>query len=97
MGRINTEATKRNTLYKRERNLDKSINNLNIIRMVLEDLEKQGIRCTPIEKLYEREMKRNKRLAKLVESNIKDENKRSSSIGKRGYTDGQNIQCVWNS
>lgn len=67
MGRINTETTKRNSLYKRERNLDKSTNNLNVIRMVLEDLEKQGIRCVPIEKLYEREFKRNKRLAKLVQ------------------------------
>lgn len=67
MGRINTETTKRNSLYKRERNLDKSTNNLNIIRMVLEDLEEQGIKCIPIEHLYEREMKRNKRLAKLVE------------------------------
>lgn len=67
MGRINTETTKRNSLYKRERNLDKSTDNLNIIRMVLEDLEKQGIRCIPIEQLYKREMKRNKRLTKLVE------------------------------
>lgn len=67
MGRINTETTKRNSLYKRERNLDKSTNNLNIIRMVLEDLEEQGIKCIPIEQLYKREMKRNKRLTKLVE------------------------------
>lgn len=67
MGRINTETTKRNSLYKRERNLDKSTDNLNIIRMVLEDLEKQGIRCIPIEQLYEREMKHNKRLTKLVQ------------------------------
>lgn len=73
MGRINTETTKRNSLYKRERNLDKSTNNLNIIRMVLEDLKGKGIKCLPIEKLYEREMKHNKRLAKLVESNIKGE------------------------
>lgn len=71
MGRINTETTKRNSLYKRERNLDKSTNNLNIIRMVLEDLEKQGIRCVPIKKLYDREMKHNKRLAKLVEEQNK--------------------------
>lgn len=67
MGRINTETTNRNSLYKRERNLDKSTNNLNVIRMVLEDLEKQGIRCVPIEQLYKREWKRNKRLTKLVE------------------------------
>lgn len=71
MGRINTETTKRNSLYKRERNLDKSTNNLNVIRMVLEDLEKQGIRCIPIEKLYKREFKRNERLAKLVEEQNK--------------------------
>lgn len=67
MGKINTEATNRNTLYKRERNLDRSTNDLNVIRMVLEDLEKQGIKCTPIEHLYKRELKHNKRLAKLVE------------------------------
>ena len=67
MGRVNTEATKRNTFYKRERSLDKSTNNLNIIRMVLEDLEEQGIKCPPIEQLYKREMKRNKRLTKLVQ------------------------------
>lgn len=73
MSRINTEATKRNTLYKRERNLDRSTNNLNVIRMVLEDLKEQGIKCPPIKKLYEREMKRNKRLTKLVECNIKGE------------------------
>lgn len=66
MGRVNTETTKRNSLYKRERNLDKSTNNLNIIRMVLEDLKEQGIKCIPIEKLYEREFKHNKRLAELV-------------------------------
>lgn len=67
MGRINTEATKRNTLYKRERNLDKSTNNLNVIRMVLEDLKEQGINCPPIEKLYKREFKHNERLTKLVQ------------------------------
>lgn len=71
MGRINTETTKRNSLYKRERCLDRSTNNLNIIRMVLEDLEKQGVKCLPIEQLYEREMKHNKRLAKLVENQTK--------------------------
>jgi len=71
MGRINKETTKRNSLYKRERNLDKSTNDLNVIRMVLEDLEKQGIRCTPIEQLYKREWKRNKRLAELVEEQNK--------------------------
>lgn len=73
MGRINTETTKRNSLYKRERNLDRSTNNLNVIRMVLENLKEQGIKCVPIEKLYEREFKHNKRLAKLVERNIKGE------------------------
>lgn len=71
MGRINTETTKRNSLYKRERNLDKSTNNLNIIKMVLEDLEKQGIKCPPIEQLYKREWKRNKRLTELVEEQNK--------------------------
>jgi hypothetical protein len=68
MGKINKETTKRNSLYKRERNLDKSTNNLNVIRMVLEDLEKQGIRCIPIEQLYKREFKRNQRLAELIET-----------------------------
>lgn len=67
MGRINKETTNRNSLYKRERNLDKSTNDLNVIRMVIEDLEKQGIRCVPIEQLYKREFKRNERLTKLVE------------------------------
>ena len=73
MGRINTEATKRNTLYKRERNLDKSTNNLNIIRMVLENLEEKGIDCPPIKQLYKREWKRNERLSKLIESTNKGE------------------------
>ena len=73
MGRINTSTTKRNSLYKRERNLDKSTNDLNVIRMFLEDLKEQGIKCTPIEHLYKREFKRNERLAKLVESNKKGE------------------------
>lgn len=67
MGRINTETTNRNSLYKRERNLDKSTNNLNVIRMVLEDLKEKGIDCPPIEKLYDREFKHNKRLTKLVQ------------------------------
>lgn len=73
MGRINKETTNRNSIYKRQRNLDKSTSNLNVIRMVLEDLKEKGIECLPIEKLYEREFKRNKRLAKLVESNLKGE------------------------
>jgi hypothetical protein len=41
--------------------------------MVIEDLEKQGIRCIPIEQLYKREFKRNERLAKLVEEQNKGE------------------------
>ena len=73
MGRINTEATNSNTLYKRQRNLDKSTNNLNIIRMVLENLEEQGIDCPPIKQLYKREWKRNERLSKLIESTNKGE------------------------
>ena len=70
MGRINTEATNSNTLYKRQRNLDKSTNNLNIIRMVLENLEEQGIDCPPIKQLYKREFNHNKRLANLVEGRM---------------------------
>lgn len=71
MGRINKETTKHNSLYKRERNLDKSTNDLNVIRMVLEGLEEKGIECHPIEHLYKREWKRNKRLAELVENQTK--------------------------
>ena len=73
MGRINTSTTKRNSLYKRERNLDKSTNDLNVIRMVLENLKEQGIKCTPIEHLYKREFKRNERLSELIETTSKGE------------------------
>lgn len=56
-----------------QEHLDKSTNDLNIIRMVLEDLKEQGIKCTPIEHLYKREFKRNKRLSELIETTSKGE------------------------
>lgn len=53
--------------------LDESTNNLNIIRMVLENLQERGIECPPIEQLYKREWNHNKRLTELIESTSKGE------------------------
>lgn len=73
MGRINTETTKRNSLYKRERNLDKSTNKLQQLWVCLEVLREQRVDCDVIEHFYEVELRHNKRLTKLVENQQKGE------------------------
>ena len=67
MGKINKETTNRNSLYKRERNLDKSTSKLFQLQVCLDVLHEQKVDCDVIEHFYEVELRHNKRLAKLVE------------------------------
>lgn len=67
MGKINKETTNRNSLYKRERNLDKSTSKLFQLQVCLDVLHEQKVGCDVIEHFYEVELRHNKRLVKLVE------------------------------
>lgn len=67
MGRINKETTKHNSLYKRERNLDKSTSKLFQLKVCLDVLHEQGVDCDVIEHFYEVELRHNKRLTELVQ------------------------------
>lgn len=67
MGRINTSTTNRNTLYKRERYLDKSTSKLFQLQICLDVLHEQRVDCDVIEHFYEVELRHNKRLTKLIQ------------------------------
>jgi len=67
MGRINTSTTNRNTLYKRERYLDKSTSKLFQLQICLDVLKEQHVDCDVIEHFYEVELRHNKRLTELIQ------------------------------
>lgn len=71
MGKINTSTTNRNSLYKRERNLDKSTSKLFQLKVCLDVLREQGVSCDVIEHFYKVEERHNKRLTKLVQGEEK--------------------------
>ena len=68
MGRVNTETTNPNSIYKRQRNLDKSTSKLFQLQVCLDVLREQRVDCDAIEHFYEVELRHHKRLSKLVES-----------------------------
>lgn len=57
----------------RERYLDRSTSRLFQLKVCLDVLHEQGVDCDVIEHFYEVEERHNRRLTKLVESNIKGE------------------------
>lgn len=67
MGRVNKETTNRNSIYKRQRNLDGSTSKLFQLQICLDVLHEQRVDCDVIEHFYEVELRHNKRLTKLVQ------------------------------